>query len=97
MRTMFLVQQRSAANCMAEQTLGLSLQELPSDSDSTNRSACRAGFRSDPLEPADNRHRLHGDDRQPSIWLDTFHSSHEPKIWLEPGVNPGGVHAVRVV
>src|SRR5262249_46017307 len=72
-------------------------RSTPDDCNVKNRSACRGSLRSDTLEPIGNRHHLHGDDRQSAIRLDTFHNSHERKIRLEPGVDPGGVYALRAV
>src|ERR1041385_647628 len=44
-----------------------------------------------PLASASSWCRLHGDDRQPAIWLDLFRQSDEGRKQLGPGRNPGGV------
>ena len=40
-------------------------------------------------------HRLHGDDRQPAIWLDPVRRSDRRQISLGPGGDPARLHAVR--
>src|SRR5215813_7395949 len=82
---------RATLTCPPHSNTARDGEEFPNDNDLTNRAGCRARFRSDPLEPTDNWHRLHGDDRQPPIWLDTFHNSHCSKIWLVRGADRCGL------
>ena len=49
------------------------------------------------LGPTDRRHHLHGDDRQPAIWLDIVRAADQPRQWLGPPRHPGGVYRIRPV
>src|SRR4029453_15032768 len=40
-------------------------------------------------------HCLHGDDRQPAIWLDAVRPSHPGEGGLEARGDPGGLHPLR--
>ena len=53
------------------------------------------GDAEDPLAAADDGRRLHGDDREPAIRLDTVRRSDRGEISLGPRRDPGRVHAVR--
>ena len=46
------------------------------------------------LAPADHRHRVHGDDRQPAIWLDPVRPSDERGAWLVDRRHPDRLQPV---
>ena len=48
-----------------------------------------------PLDAACDGHRLHGDDRQPAIWLDAVRRSDRCEISLGPRGDPARLHALR--
>src|SRR5437899_930502 len=54
----------------------------------------KAGFV--PMDTAGHGHRLHGDDREPAVWLDPVRQSHRGQIRLDQGCDSSCLHDFRV-
>src|SRR6185436_19409313 len=52
-------------------------------------------FQCDALGAAYLRHHLHGDDRQPAIWMDALRQSDRSEISLGPRSDPSRLHDLR--